>query len=491
MAATLKGIVLSSVLLSFIHQGVHGFEVFHRENVVALVGQDVFLPCTPKEDTHKILQIEWRKKGEPEDQKLVVFNPRFGETLHNPNVTLKSEKDREMKTTLVIKAVKEKDTGRYICEMTTYPSGSIRKVSRLKVKDLNDVIQCDANRTIEAESGHIVSVNCTADGFHNILFRWTKDNKWISDEASLVIRSLSKQNAGLYMLTVTVGNNTALVTRRKFNLTVVQSTTQSGQGSVTTGYTTGIPALNVTLGTMLLSTGTNVTGPTGTSTNQMSEQTEPGTEPGGWANLTVTPDLSTPPTIQPVTSSVTVTTPVTQLMNVTTDLSVNTEERTMVNEVNSSTHNPTGVPTTAQSQSTYSPVVQSNESTTWSNQSDGGQGNTSELETSSGVGQGVTSTITPERSTLTGVEETRVTHTSFTLSDGSGVTIDQEPSRQRYAIMLWIIPFLVLLILVGILYRRHVIQKNMDKPPSFKPPPPPVKYSSLNAQDIPMTDIIT
>ncbi|XP_010896522.2 T-cell surface protein tactile [Esox lucius] len=490
MAVTLKGIIVCLVLLSFTPQGVHGFEIFHHEILTAVVGQDVSLPCTPKENTLKILQIEWKKRGEAEDQHLVVYNPQFGETIGSPNVALRSEKEGDMRTTLVLKALKETDSGRYICDLTTYPNGSIRKVTRLKVKDLDDIIKCDTNGTVEAESGQNVTVHCTADGFPNILFHWSKDNKCISDESSLVLWSVSKHDAGLYMLTVSVGNNTALVKRRGFNIKVPLTTTQSDEGPATTENPTDTPPLNVTLSTQLFSTSTKITGPTDTSANKTDESTEP----GRGTNLTVTPD---PPitTIQEVNSSVTLSTPV-QPMNFTTDFSSNTKKQTKGIEVNSSTHNPIRVTSTAQSGTTYPPlavsgttylpVVQSNVSTPWSHQPDGG--NQSEAETSS-QGYSVSTTVFPEKSTLAG-EETHRTDTSSTLSQGSGVIIETEKGSQRYTTMLWIFPFLAVLILVGILYRRHVIQKRMDLPPPFKPPPPPVKYSSLKSQDIPMTDIL-
>eukprot|EP00063_Salmo_salar_P010503 XP_013985338.1 PREDICTED: T-cell surface protein tactile-like [Salmo salar] len=389
MAATLKGTVVSLLLLSSISQGVHGVEVFHRESVRAVEGQNITLPCLLGEKEGRkpvISQVEWRKKGELEDHKLVVYNPSFGETLIWPNVTLDvawyKDKDKLMGTSLVLKGVEARDSGRYICDITTYPNGSIRKVTRLRVEGPADTVTPSTN------------------------------------------------------ITESAGTST-----------------------------------NVTEST---GTSTNVTESTGTSTNVTSELTEPGEMTTPTANLSVTPDTLTSSTVQ----------------------EVNTEARPKGSEVNSSTDSPVRVPSTTQSGSTYPPKVQSDQPTLWSVQSDGRQGNESESETPSGGGQGgsVSPTLNPEKSTLAGEKEdhTLGTYYTSTASHGDDVVIETGPSSgQRYVVVFVLLPVLVLLLVIGFLYRRYIIQKKMDLPPPFKPPPPPVKYSSLRADDVPMTDILT
>ncbi|XP_035619244.2 mucin-5AC [Oncorhynchus keta] len=444
MAATLKGTVVSLLLLSSISQGVHGVDVFHRESVRAVEGQNITLPCLleVKEGRKPVIsQVEWRKKGELEDHKLVVFNPSFGETLVWPNVALDVEwdKDKEklMGTSLVLKDVEARDSGRYICDITTYPNGSIRKVTRLRVEGPGFTVTPGNNVTEPTVTGNNVT------------------------EPTVTENNVTEP-------TVT-GNN---VTEPTVTNNVTEPTVTDN---------------NVTEPTV---TDNNVTEPTVTDNNVTSDLTEPGEITTPTANFSVTPDTLTSSTVQEVNTSITMTTSVTQLINSNTHRSVNTEAGPKGSEVNSSTDSPIRVPSTVQSGSTYPPKVQSDQPT-WSVRSDGGQRNESEAETSSFGGQGgpVSTTLNPEKSTLAGEKEdhTLGTSTTSTSTPSHGET---GPS-QRYVVVWVLLPVLALLLVLGFLYRRYIIQKRMDLPPPFKPPPPPVKYSSLRAHDVPMTDILT
>ncbi|XP_042167463.1 mucin-5AC isoform X2 [Oncorhynchus tshawytscha] len=436
MAATLKGTVVSLLLLSSISQGVHGVDVFHRESVRAVEGQNITLPCLleVKEGRKPVIsQVEWRKKGELEDHKLVVFNPSFGETLIWPNVALDVawDKDKLMGTSLVLKDVEARDSGRYICDITTYPNGSIRKVTRLRVE------------------GPAV--------------------------------------------TVTPGNNVTEPTVTDNNVTEPTVTGNNVTEPTVTCNNVTEPTVTDNNVTEPMVTGNNVTEPTATGTNVTSDLPGPGEMTTPTANFSVTPDTLTSSTVQEVNTSITMTTSVTQLINSNTHRSVNTEAGPKGSEVNSSTDSPVRVPSTAQSGSTYPPKVQSDQPTPWSVRSDGGQRNKSEAETSSFGGQGgpVFTTLTPEKSTLAEEKEDHTLGTSTTSTSTPSHGETGPSSGQRYVVVWVLLPVLALLLVVGYLYRRYIIQKRMDLPPPFKPPPPPVKYSSLRAHDVPMTDILT
>ncbi|XP_038820743.1 period circadian protein [Salvelinus namaycush] len=412
------------------------------------------------------LTVEWRKKGEIEDHKLVVYNPRFGETLIWPNVTLDvlwdkdkdkdTDKDTLMGTSLVLKGVEARDSGRYICDITTYPNGSIRKVTRLRVEG-------------PATTGPAVSVTPS----NNVTESTGTGNK----------------------VTESTGTGTNVTESTGTGTNVTESTGTGNKVTESTGTGTNVTEStgtgnNVTEST---GTGTNVTESTVTGTSVTSDLTEPGEMTTPTANFSVKPDTLTSSTVQEVNTSITITTSVTQLINSNTHRSVNTEAGPKGSEVNSSTDSPIRVPSTAQSGSTYPPKVQSDQPTPWSVQSDGGQGNASEADTSSDGGQGgpVSPTLYPEKSTLAGEKENHTLRTS-TASHGDNVVMETVPSSgQRYVVVWVLLPVLALLLVVGFLYRRYIIQKRMDLPPPFKPPPPPVKYSSLRAHDVPMTDILT
>ncbi|XP_036824078.1 mucin-5AC [Oncorhynchus mykiss] len=443
MAATLKGTVVSLLLLSSISQGVHGVDVFHRESVRAVEGQNITLPCLleVKEGRKPVIsQVEWRKKGELEDHKLVVFNPSFGETLVWPNVALDvawdKDKEKLMGTSLVLKDVEARDSGRYICDITTYPNGSIRKVTRLKVE----------GPAVTVTSGNNVTEPTVTD--NNVT------------EPTVTGNNVTEP-------TVT-GNNVTEPTVTGNNVT---------EPTVTGNNVTG-PAV----------TGNNVTEPAVTGNNVTSDLTEPGEMTTPTANFSITPDTLTSSTVQEVNTSITMTTSVTQLIYSNTHRSVNTEAGPKGSEVNSSTDSPIRVPSTAQSGSTYPPKVQSDQPTPWSVRS-----NESEAETSSFGGQGgpVSTTLNPEKSTLAGEKEDHTLGTSTTSTSTSSHGETGPSSGQRYVVVWVLLPVLALLLVVGFLYRRYIIQKRMDLPPPFKPPPPPVKYSSLRAHDVPMTDILT
>ncbi|XP_064861078.1 mucin-5AC isoform X2 [Oncorhynchus nerka] len=386
MAATLKGTVVSLLLLSSISQGVHGVDVFHRESVRAVEGQNITLPCLleVKEGRKPVIsQVEWRKKGELEDHKLVVFNPSFGETLIWPNVALDVawNKDKLMGTSLVLKDVEARDSGRYICDITTYPNGSIRKVTRLRVEGPAVTLTPGNNVTEPTVTGNNVT------------------------EPTVTGNNVTEP-------TVT-GNN-------------VTEPTVTGN-NVTEPTVTGN---NVTEPTV---TGNNVTEPTVTGNNVTSDLTGPG-------------EMTTPTATH--NTSITMTTSVTQLINSNTHRSVNTEAGPKGSEVNSSTDSPIRVPSTAQSGSTYPPKVQSNQPTPWSVRSDGGQRNESEAETSSfGQGGPVSTTLTPEKSTLAGEKEdhTLGTSTTSTSTPSHGET---GPS-QRYVVVWVLLPVLALLLVDG------------------------------------------
>lgn len=113
--------------------GLQDVEVFHYAEMEAVVGQDVTIPCTVKNGTNlQIVSIEWRKNRN-ENIKLALYNSRFGLRLFWKNVTVQIDKN-SMGSSLHLHGVTKWNNDSYICDLTTFPFGSIRRQTELKIK---------------------------------------------------------------------------------------------------------------------------------------------------------------------------------------------------------------------------------------------------------------------------------------------------------------------------------------------------------------------
>lgn len=112
--------------------GLQNVEVFHYEKMEAVEGKDVTLPCTLQSRTDiKIVNIEW-SKNKNNSTKLAVYNPSFGPHLFWSNVTIQFENNSG--SYLHLSGVSKWDSGIYICDLTTFPLGTIRSETELKIK---------------------------------------------------------------------------------------------------------------------------------------------------------------------------------------------------------------------------------------------------------------------------------------------------------------------------------------------------------------------
>lgn len=107
-------------------------EIFRAEKMEALAGQDVTIPCDVEIDNSvHIIMIEWSKKG-IKNKKLVLYSSTLGQHQFSPNVTLTVNMNT-MASQLHLHRVTKWDSGIYICSHTTFPLGSIRGETELKV----------------------------------------------------------------------------------------------------------------------------------------------------------------------------------------------------------------------------------------------------------------------------------------------------------------------------------------------------------------------
>lgn len=110
-----------------------GQNVFYKEKIEAVVGQDVRLPCIMEKRTGlHIVSIEWSKNND-ENTKLAVYSPKFGVYLFRTNVTMQIV-NSSTGSYLNLPGVTEWDSGIYNCDLTTFPLGSIRRETELKIK---------------------------------------------------------------------------------------------------------------------------------------------------------------------------------------------------------------------------------------------------------------------------------------------------------------------------------------------------------------------
>ncbi|CAG00466.1 unnamed protein product [Tetraodon nigroviridis] len=336
-------------------------EIFRYEEMEAVVGQNVTLPCSVESDRSiHIIMIEWSKKRN-RNQKLALYSLYFGGERFSSNVTL-TVNNKTMASELHLHSVTKWDSGIYICSLSTFPLGSIRGETHLKVRD----VATSTEKSFPESTHSIYSTSLTPQ--HPTAATRTTDG---STDA-------------------TGGPNTSLgVVTEGGNATSNRNETQS--------RVTPAPATSPDFSSVSNHQRTR------TTLNPFTDQTptsDASTSPGGSASTL-----------------------------------------TRAGWVNASswTEQPEVKPTTS-------------------------------LEGSSTLGNNTDHPDSASASTV--------------LSTGDGVTsINEDSTRNHLPLVSTIIPALVFLAVTGFLCRRWIIKKRMDLPPSFKPPPPPVKYTAVrNAQ---------
>ncbi|KAG7217046.1 hypothetical protein INR49_027585 [Caranx melampygus] len=126
-----------------------------------------------------------------------------------------------MGTYLHLPAVNEWDSGIYTCDISSFPSGSIRRETELKIKDVLKVT-CSEDRAVDVRSGENVKIHCKASA--NAQHRWTKNKMLVSESESLELWQVTDAHAGVYTLTVNRGNESLC---KEFIITVLTATTSS------------------------------------------------------------------------------------------------------------------------------------------------------------------------------------------------------------------------------------------------------------------------
>lgn len=139
--------------------GQQGVEIFHHEKMEVTEGQDVALPCILGNSTAQIyvVNMEW-KKGRDEATKLLVYNPTLGSEYFRSNINLQIQ-NKSMDFHLILHGVTSRDSGIYICVLSTYPLGNIIRETELKIR---------GKATLEKTAPHqrAPTLNCPLHIFH-------------------------------------------------------------------------------------------------------------------------------------------------------------------------------------------------------------------------------------------------------------------------------------------------------------------------------------
>lgn len=137
--------VVSWKKLIIIHEnglsGTYGMLINHNVSVTAVEGQNVSLPCFVGEEHEiKVIQLEWikqQKGDEKTDKKIVVFHPTLPAHYFQTGpllTTMTSSNTGQLQgSVLTLYEVTMKDSGNYMCEITSYPNGSIKRTTKLQV----------------------------------------------------------------------------------------------------------------------------------------------------------------------------------------------------------------------------------------------------------------------------------------------------------------------------------------------------------------------
>lgn len=134
---------LSALHVSVCGPSLSGFqnnvETAQYETTEAAVGQNVTLLCAIENQgpNMAVFSVEWLLKKHKTEEKVALLNVKYGVQLFWLNVSIAFNGDRSnqfMVSSLHLPEVTKSNGGTYICDFATFPSGSIRTETELRVK---------------------------------------------------------------------------------------------------------------------------------------------------------------------------------------------------------------------------------------------------------------------------------------------------------------------------------------------------------------------
>ncbi|XP_051541227.1 cell adhesion molecule 1-like isoform X6 [Myxocyprinus asiaticus] len=509
----------NSILLIFIGiiQGMYSLTVDHNESVTAVEGQNISLHCIVGEENDiNIKQLEWIKQ---QDQKIAVFNPLFSTHyfLHNFNLQLmnRSKTGKLQGSILHMYNVTVKDSGNYICEFISYPSGSFRGTAKVQVTEPPVSVKMSSNPYKFIKEGDEVKIICSAS--HSpIRYKLQRSKDMLFSLESLngefILHNVTRNNSDLYVcfpewdslaknqqefntsvqltvnfldsiecnirspLKVSVGEDVAISCKAKASQSL-QYKWMKGDTTVSSSDT--FPLTSVTLeqsGTYKLTAAFQ--------NNQLQ------TDMAFTIHvLTKTSERTTTQTTHSIVRSFSTAFPF---------LNQTSKHLSNLTSVETSSMKTGSTVTTTESghllTSTAKPYATMATLELIGRSSAPPVGNASTLHATTANSTHTSYTVNlstmPDSTTRSKVFTSAVLRKNITTNStvsGPSVTTPKASKSTAYIAVPIV---LLLLVLIMLLYRRHLNQKRMDMPPPFKPPPPPVKYTSVRNQEVCMTDII-
>ncbi|KAL7847317.1 hypothetical protein SRHO_G00222970 [Serrasalmus rhombeus] len=505
MASLVTEIATSFVIFVCVVQGARSLQIQYEESLNATVGQNISLPCIVSEEENvSINQLEWHREGERGDEKLVVFNPLF-QPHYSANVTLqlvRQTNSRLQGSILHLLGVTEMDSGNYVCEISSFPYGSSKKATKVQVTvpwisaqveppvrsvvegdevkitcashppaDRYRVLSLQSTFTLESQSGHFTIQNVTRH-CSDLICRplWTSSNQHLQSLTAPVHLTVD------FLDSVECNSSSQIQTETGTNLTITCEARSSNplryiwnKGNVTVSH-------QATLSLWLVNPGSSgMYSLIVHATNQSRLQRR--------KDFVVTVVNRTYAEHRSTTFTMETTSQITEGTTLTTaepGFSTMTSQPVYIDATTPSAGNITT------SHATFTAARASDSSTT-SSLYPRAEGSTRS------VSRCQNDTSSPRQGSTPVHPDARTTIFKFPLTEENFLTTVKsvnDQSGNKTHVVYVLIPVVLLLVLIGFLYRRYLIQKRMDMPPPFKPPPPPVKYTSVRSQNSPVTDIL-
>ncbi|XP_067289933.1 T-cell surface protein tactile [Pseudorasbora parva] len=488
-------------------RGTYEVLIHHNASVTAVEGQNVSLTCFVEEKNEiKVVQLEWIKqqKGNQNDQKIVVVHNTMPE--HYFQLGFHQTRKVSLKTgelqgsVLTLYKVAKKDSGNYVCEITSYPNGSIKRTTKLQVTEPPASVEMSHPYRFIKE-GNEVKITCSASPPPlRYKLRRSKDKLlWMESlNGEFILSNVTRNNSDLYVclpewgafgqnqqglnatmeLTVNflddIECNTSSPLNVSFGDDVVIRCNAKASQYLQYKWMMGDKTLSLSDTLSLTSMTSNQSGTYKLTAVFQDNQLQTDIEFSIHVLSKPSEGLTTP---SPVGSTK-------HLMNVTSMgiSSWNTAALDTTTETAhflTSTSKPNATNLQPRNTSHHTPLTGSSSAPPVGNSS------TLHASTVKSTGTSCTQNQSTSQDPLTG---RNIVTSVITKTNNPTVSTTSKESKRTAYIAVPIV--LLLLVLILLLYRKHLNQKKMDMPPPFKPPPPPVKYTSVRKYDVPMTDIL-